>query len=142
LQSGISENDEMASPLADAAAILKTLAHPARLRLLGMLRSGGLCVCQAAAAMGSPLSTVSEHLGELKRAGLVAERREGRWVTYSLSATPQARTHLEHAFGLIGGDATVRRDARLVRRVRRVPPAALCDAGLDLRRLGLAPAAP
>lgn len=132
----------MASPLADAAAILKTLGHPARLRLLAMLRSGGLCVCQAAAAMGSPVSTVSEHLGELKRAGLVAKRRGGRWVTYTLAATPQARAHLEHAFCLIGGDAGVRRDARVIRRVRRVPPAALCDSGLDLGRMGLAAADP
>jgi DNA-binding transcriptional ArsR family regulator len=38
-------------PLARTAATLKALAHPARLRLLAMLRTGGLCVCQAAAAL-------------------------------------------------------------------------------------------
>ena len=127
--------------LVQLTATLKTLAHPARLRLLAMLRSGGLCVCQAAAAVGSPFSTVSEHLGELKRAGLVVEHREGRWVTYSLAATPEARAHLEHVFGLIGGDALVRKDERLVRKVRRVPPADLCEAGLDLKSFGLEPAA-
>ena len=125
------------SPLAEATTTLKALAHPARLRLLAMLRSGGLCVCQAAAAMGAPFSTVSEHLGELKRAGLVVERREGRWVTYSLSGTREARVHLEHVFALVGGDAVIRHDERVVRKVRRVPPAKLCDAGLDLSRFGL-----
>jgi DNA-binding transcriptional ArsR family regulator len=104
-----------------------------------MLRSGGLYVCQAAAAMGSPFSTVSEHLGELKRVGLVVERREGRWVTYSLSATPEARAHLQHVFGVIGGDVLIHNDERLVRKVRRVPPADLCEAGLDLRSFGMEP---
>jgi ArsR family transcriptional regulator len=143
LHSVVSENGEMAlGLLADSTTTLKVLAHPARLRLLAMLRSGGLCVCQAAAAMGSPFSTVSEHLGELKRAGLVVESREGRWVTYCLAATPEARVHLKHVFALIGADAVIRRDDRVVRRVRRLPPADLCDAGLDLRRFGLEPAAP
>jgi ArsR family transcriptional regulator len=138
LHSGVSENAEMAaSPLAESTATLKALAHPARLRLLAMLRSGGLCVCQAAAAMAAPFSTVSEHLGELKRAGLLVERREGRWVTYTLARTPEARAHLRHVFAFIGGDAVVREDERVVRKVRRVPPATLCGAGLDLKRLGL-----
>jgi DNA-binding transcriptional ArsR family regulator len=142
LQSAISESDEMADgDLADAAATLKTLAHPARLRLLAMLRAGGLCVCQAAAATGSPFSTVSEHLGELKRAGLLVERREGRWVTYQLAETREARAHLRYVFGLIGGDSLIRKDERLVRKVRRVPPVDLCEAGLDLRSFGLEPTA-
>jgi ArsR family transcriptional regulator len=128
-----------ASPLANAATVLRTLAHPVRLRLLAMLRSGGLYVCQAAAAMGSPFSTVSEHLGELKRAGLVVERRQGRWVTYSLSDSREARAHLQYVFGVIERDVLLRNDERLVRRVRRVAPADLCEAHLDLRRFGLEP---
>ena len=128
------------SRLAAATMTLKVLSHPARLRLLAMLRSGGLCVCQAAVATGSPVSTVSEHLGELKRAGLVVERREGRWVTYSLAGTREAGVYLEHVFALVGGDAVIRRDERVARKVRRVPPAKLCDAGLDLGRFGLEPA--
>jgi ArsR family transcriptional regulator len=106
-----------------------------------MLRSGGLCVCQAAAALGSPVSTVSEHLAELKRAGLAVEHRDGRWVTYSLAATPEAHALLEHIWGVIGGDAVVRLDVRIVRRLRRVPRADLCEAGLDLGRFGLERAA-
>ncbi len=125
-------------PLAHTTAILKALAHPARLRVLTMLRSGGLCVCQVAAAMGSPVSTVSEHLGELRRAGLVLERREGRWVSYSLADEPPAL--LEQIWGLIGSDPLVRQEERLVRRLRRLPVTELCDAGLDLARFGLKPA--
>jgi ArsR family transcriptional regulator, arsenate/arsenite/antimonite-responsive transcriptional repressor len=129
------------SSLAQVTATLKVLAHPARLRLLAMLRSGGLCVCQAAAALGAPVSTVSEHLAELKRAGLAAERRDGRWVTYSLAVATEARALLEHVWSLIEGDAVVRRDERIVRKLRRVSRADLCEAGLDLGRFGLERAA-
>jgi DNA-binding transcriptional ArsR family regulator len=127
-------------PLVQITATLKVLAHPARLRLLAMLRSGGLCVCQAAAALGSPVSTVSEHLSELKRAGLVAEHRQGRWVTYSLDVAPEARGLLCQLFELLAADALIQQDAGVVKRVRRVSPTDLCDAGLDLRRFGIEPA--
>jgi DNA-binding transcriptional ArsR family regulator len=54
LQSVVSEISEVSfDPLGRATSTLKALAHPARLRVLAMLRSGGLCVCQVAAAMGS-----------------------------------------------------------------------------------------
>ena len=127
-------------PLGHVTGTLKALTHPARLRLLAMLRSGGLCVCQAAAALGSPVSTVSEHLSELKRAGFVVERREGRWVTYSLVGAPEATALLDHLWTLIGGDTLVRQDERVVRKVRRLPLADLCEADLDLTRFGFAPA--
>jgi ArsR family transcriptional regulator len=123
-------------PLAQLTGTLKVLSHPARLRLLAMLRSGGLCVCQAAAALASPVSTVSEHLAELKRAGLLVERREGRWVTYSLAAAPEARALLQHVWALLGASACVGKDERVARRVRRLDREALCEAGLDLRRFG------
>jgi ArsR family transcriptional regulator len=139
LQYVVSEIGEMNhSALGRATGILKAVSHPARLRVLAMLRSGGLCVCQVAAAMGSPVSTVSEHLGELKRAGLVLERRDGRWVSYRLSG--EASPLLGHIWGLIGGDPLVRQEERLVRRLRRLPVAELCDAGLDLAKFGLRPA--
>jgi ArsR family transcriptional regulator len=129
-------------PLGRATGTLKALAHPARLRVLAMLRSGGLCVCQVAAAIGSPVSTVSEHLGELRKAGLLVERREGRWVTYSLADEPDVRALLDDIWSLIGKDPRVRQDERLARRVRRLPVTDLCEAGLDLARFGLEPARP
>jgi len=69
------------SPLVD---LLKTLAHPVRLRILALLREGELCVCQITEILGIPTSTASEHLTELRRGGLLAERKEGRWVYYGL----------------------------------------------------------
>jgi ArsR family transcriptional regulator len=127
-------------PLTHLAGTLKVLSHPARLRLLAMLRSGGLCVCQAAAALGSPVSTVSEYLSELKRAGLLVERREGRWVTYSLAGAPEARALLQHVWDLIGDQAWVGKDARVVRKVRRLGREDLCHAGLEQEKFGFEPA--
>ena len=76
------------TPLVD---LLKTLAHPARLRILAMLRGGPLCVCQVSAVLAIPTSTASEHLPDLRRAGFLSERKDGRWVSYAL----QPDGHLE-----------------------------------------------
>lgn len=125
------------SRLGQATEAFKALAHPARLRILGMLRSGGLCVCQVTAVLDLAVSTVSAHLAELRRAGLVVEERDGRWVSYSLSEEPDARALLGQVWALIGQDERVAADRKLVRELRRVPLEALCRADLDVARLGL-----
>lgn len=58
-----------ANALAEAAGAFKALGHCTRLRILTMLRSGGLCVCQVTAALGLAASTISGHLAELKEPG-------------------------------------------------------------------------
>src|SRR3990170_7680319 len=73
------------SPLSSIVQRYKALAHPARLRIAAMLRSGELCVCQMTAVLQLAPSTVSAHLAELRRGGCVDERKEGRWVFYSLT---------------------------------------------------------
>lgn len=67
---------------------LKAASHPLRMRVIGVLAPGELCVCQVAEALAVPASSVSEALRELRRAGFVAERREGRWVYVSLPEPP------------------------------------------------------
>lgn len=123
--------------LAKAARVFKAAGHPARLRILGMLRQGGLCACQITAVLELAASTVSAHLADLKRAGLVAEHKDGRWVRYSLAADTLARALLERVRALVGVDARLEADARLVRELRRIPVAELCRVELDLTRLGL-----
>ena len=60
-----------------------------------MLRGGELCVCQMTAVLGLAASTVSAHLTDLKRAGLVLDRKDGRWVLHRLSEEPPAASHLD-----------------------------------------------
>jgi ArsR family transcriptional regulator len=66
------------------AKVLKAMAHPSRLAMLEALSQGELCVCDLQALVGSDMSTVSKHLSKLKKAGLVADRKQGLWVHYRL----------------------------------------------------------
>jgi ArsR family transcriptional regulator len=132
------------TPALDALVDLaKGLAHPARLRLLGMLASGELCVCQMTAVLELAPSTVSQHLAVLERGGLVGERKEGKLVFYCLREEPSAAEFLVPLLARLAGDRQARADRAVVARLRRVPIARLCAAELDLVAIGVrrAPAA-
>jgi DNA-binding transcriptional ArsR family regulator len=109
------------SGLSATTAAAKALAHPARLRVLAMLSGGPLCVCQMTAVLGSAPSTVSEHLRELRRAGLLVEEKNGKFVSYRLAPSPDA-TRWRDAVRLgLDGDPVALADAALVARLRRIP---------------------
>lgn len=85
-----------AKAAADAIARLgHALSDPTRLAILDRLRNGEECVCNLVDLIGGGQSRLSFHLRTLKEAGLVQDRRDGRWVHYSLS--PAALTLL-HGF--------------------------------------------
>lgn len=73
--------------LAEMAA---AIAEPNRLRLLGMLSEGELCLGDLTAGIELVSSTVSTHMSVLRRAGLVEARKEGRWMYFRLSSTTEA----------------------------------------------------
>ncbi len=60
------------------------LSDETRLRLLELLRAGEQCVCDLTDSLDTGQSRLSFHLKVLKDAGLVTDRREGRWVYYAL----------------------------------------------------------
>ena len=64
---------------------MKALSDPNRLRILDRLRSGERCVCDLTDALDAGQSLLSFHLKCLKDAGLVTDRREGRWAYYTLT---------------------------------------------------------
>lgn len=130
------------SSLTDLVETAKGLAHPARLRLLGMLASGELCVCQMTAVLELAPSTVSQHLSVLARGGLVADRKEGKLVFYRLREGGAATALLPPLLELLAGDPRARADRAVVERLRRVPVAALCAADLDLEAIGVRRPAP
>ena len=74
----------MADDLRNLVERMKAVSHPLRMRVLGLLGQGELCVCQVAEVLAVPASSVSEALRELRRAGFVIERKEGRWVFVSI----------------------------------------------------------
>ncbi|MEO6063461.1 MAG: metalloregulator ArsR/SmtB family transcription factor [Thermoflexales bacterium] len=64
------------------SALLRRIAHPARLEILNLMRGGEICVCQMEARLGYRQAYISQHLMALREAGLVADRRQGWKVFY------------------------------------------------------------
>jgi ArsR family transcriptional regulator len=67
------------------SALFRALADDTRLRILALLASGEICVCNIHGALGIPQPTASRHLAYLRRTGLVATRKDGLWVHYRLA---------------------------------------------------------
>ena len=66
------------------AKVLKAMAHPSRLLIIEELEKGERCVCELTDLIGADMSTVSRHLSLLRNAGLIADRREGVKIFYTL----------------------------------------------------------
>jgi ArsR family transcriptional regulator len=67
------------------SSVFKALSDETRLRIVKLLENGELCVCHIVAAVDMSQSRISFHLKILKEAGLVKDRREGRWTHYRLN---------------------------------------------------------
>ena len=66
--------------------MFRAFSDPIRLRILHLLRSGGeLCVGDLVEILRVPQPTASRHLSYLRKAGLVATRKEGLWIFYTLA---------------------------------------------------------
>ncbi len=125
------------TPLEKANRVHKALSHPVRARILVLLRSGELCVCQINAVIGVAPSTVSAHLRELRTSGLVAERKAGRWVHYRL-ARDGADPALAALWPALDGDPLLVDDAKVLRRLDEMPVEALCRPEFDAAVLRVA----
>ena len=76
----------------DLALFFAALADRTRLRLLNLMRGGEVCVCFFAETLGTNNPKISRHLAYLKRAGLVAGRRDGKWMHYRISEPVDLKT--------------------------------------------------
>ncbi len=66
------------------ALLFKALADPTRLRLINLIGDDEICVCFFVEVLKINQPKISRHLAYLKRAGVVAARREGKWMHYRL----------------------------------------------------------
>jgi len=73
----------------------QAVAEETRFRILRLLASGERCVCELQDELDAAQSRLSFHLKKLKDAGLVTDRREGRWVYYT--AVPEALEEMRAA---------------------------------------------
>src|SRR6266516_2570108 len=84
----------MTRPLSGMEGFFKALADATRLRILGLLLTGEVCVCHIHESLRIPQSKASRHLAYLRRAGLVETRRDGLWIHYRIAdlADPVLKT--------------------------------------------------
>lgn len=112
--------------------IAKAVADPSRVRILKLLESGELCVCQITTVLDLAPATVSKHLAGLKTAGLLQQRRDGKWVYYRLAErelNPYAPAFLALLGAFLRDDPTIGEDQRVLALVNAVPLPVLCDQG-------------
>ena len=87
---------DVSQPEIPEVDILRALADHWRLRIILLLTQGELCVCELEQVLSLPQSTASRHMSRLKLAGLVADRRQGKWVYYRLSESYDEDSLLMH----------------------------------------------
>lgn len=116
----------MKGQIAQVEVLLKGLADATRLRILGLLATGEVCVCHIHESLKIPQPKASRHLAYLRRTGLVATRREGLWVYYRLasSSDPVVATIQQAVAHALGHVDTLKKDAHRLQRKTGCRPAA------------------
>ena len=74
--------------------VFKALSDETRLRILKLLEHGELCVCDIVGALQMIQPKVSFHLCVLKEAGLIKDRRQGKWIHYRITDSDMFRRFL------------------------------------------------
>ncbi len=102
----------MAPKIQSLERLFQALGDPTRLRIVGLLLNGEVCVCDLHASLDISQPKASRHLASLRRAGLVAARRDGLWVHYRLAelSDPAMAAVLTTVAAALRQVATVRRD--------------------------------
>jgi ArsR family transcriptional regulator len=102
----------MAKNEAQMELLFKALADRTRLRLLNLLSAGEVCVCFFVEVLGTSQPKVSRHLAYLRRAGVVAARREGKWMHYRISepAHPHAARVLAEVLSWLAEEREMQKD--------------------------------
>lgn len=102
----------MAKSDAQMELLFKALADRTRLRLLNLMAAGEVCVCFFVEVLGTNQPKISRHLAYLRRAGVVAARREGKWMHYRIT-TPE-NAHASRVFNEVmtwlGEDRDMQKD--------------------------------
>lgn len=108
----------MARQIEQMDTLFKALADVTRLRILGLLLAGEVCVCNIYESLKIPQSKASRHLAYLRRAGLVQTRRQGLWIHYRLAETsdPVLRAIADSVRHALTHVDVVRRDAERLRK--------------------------
>ena len=96
----------------DLALLFAAFADRTRLRLLNLMNGKEVCVCYFVEILGQSQPKVSRHLAYLRRAGIVAARREGKWMHYSIVVPKHAGAAriLSETLAALSEDRTMQAD--------------------------------
>jgi ArsR family transcriptional regulator len=132
----------MTKQITEMETLFRALADETRLRILGLLLTGEVCVCDIHESLKIPQSKASRHLAYLRRSGLVETRRSGLWIHYRLGrfADPVLAAIVDAVRHALSHLDSVRKDAeRLQKRTGCCVPTpgdvagvACCSAPLTL----------
>lgn len=103
--------------------IFKALSDPSRIRILKMLETRPLCVCEIQHVLKGSQPNVSHHLKTLHEAGLVESKKDGLWISYRLPDKPESPIHAASLSLLrksLTSDETVKKDRTIVKSVNRL----------------------
>lgn len=98
--------------------LFRALADPTRLRLLNLISEQEICVCYFTEVIGAPQPKISRHLAYLRKAGIVAARREGKWMHYRLAMprNAHAASILRTTLIALRADKAIQRDRERLHR--------------------------
>jgi ArsR family transcriptional regulator len=102
----------------DPELFFSALADGTRLRLLNLMRDGEICVCFFVEVIGTNQPKISRHLAYLRRAGLVAARRDGKWMHYRLNRPqdPRLARIFDEVLQFLKEDPVMDRDREMLMR--------------------------
>ena len=108
----------MAKQTFNVERFFQALGDNTRLRLLNLMGEQEVCVCYFVEILGSPQPKISRHLAYLRSAGIVAARREGKWMHYRIVMPPHigAAQILKQTLGWLKEEKAMQNDrARLTK---------------------------
>jgi ArsR family transcriptional regulator len=107
----------------DLVHLFQALADPTRLRLINLMGDDEVCVCFFVEILQTNQPKISRHLAYMRRAGIVAARRDGKWIHYRMvtPSDPAAARILEEVRQSLASDKEMQRDRQRLTRVCCAP---------------------
>ncbi len=103
--------------IAGMERLFQALADRTRLRLLNLIADQEVCVCYLVEILKLPQPTISRHLAYLRRSGIVAARRQGKWMHYRIAPLQNAtaRRLLLDILGALSSDSAIKKERASLR---------------------------
>lgn len=120
--------------------LFRALADPTRLRLINLIAEQEVCVCYFVEVLSAPQPKISRHLAYLRRAGIVAARRDGKWMHYRLvmPSDVHAAAILKTTVESLKENAELRRDFHRLTKACCGPKSLVQLAGAPIPTLAVA----